>query len=233
MISLRSRNPLRSATLASAGALALVLPLMPQAATAAEVVRDKQPVYDFATGEAIPDSRSVLWRIDDEDGDVEERIASRVRTTATPRHIVTIWYVVFNAPDECNTDGCGEDDIFVGGDPANGFDLDQIEAAEVSVVFGGDGGVVWRDGRLRLHGGLGEGEVPDGEHQVVIGHPDDGSLVSSPVTGILDVEESEVHLVLQDHGRRHRDPDLRAQQLTQFHGACNPECVDIQFAVHK
>ncbi len=230
MISLRSRNPLRSATLVSAGALALLVPLMPQAATAAEVVRDRQQVHDFASGEPIPGTRSVLWRVDDEDGDVEEHVASRVRTKAERRHALTLWYVVFNDPGECNTDGCGEDDIFgADGKP----DLEQIDKAGISVVSAGRGAVVGRHGHVRLSGGLAEDEVPTGPGRVVIGETEHGALIPSSVTGILDVEHAEVHLVIQDHGKAHRDRKLRRQQLTQFHGACNPECVDIQFAVHK
>lgn len=221
----------RLAAPAAAGVLALSLALVPQTAVAKDhVERDRQPVYDFATGEQVPRAWSVLWRIDDDHGG-EDRIASRVRTWGTPRHAVTLWYVVFNDPGNCSDGVCGEDDIFVDGMMDKGPDLDAIDEAEVSVVYAA-GRVVRRSGRVVLRGGLEEDEVPGGTNQVVIGHPDDGSLIPSPVTGIKDVEESEVHVVVQDHGRAHRNRALRHQQLTQFQGACNPDCVDIQFAVH-
>lgn len=112
--------------------------------------------------------------------------------------------MIFNAPDNCNTDG--EDDIFVGGDPANGFDLAQIEAARVSVVHGGDGEVV---------------------------NPDDGALVPGPATGLEDARTAEVHIVLQDHGQAHDDPELLEDELSGFNTACNPGCVDFQYAIHE
>lgn len=224
---------------AAVGAGALVAAMTAPVA-AHEVVRDKQPMHDFATGKAIPGAYSVLKRIDDDDhlrvsdaGNHEDRVRTKIRTYATAKHAVTLWYVAFNHPDQCNTEGCGEDDIFVDGDMSKGFDLDQIAKAGVSVVYGGDGGVVNKRGKLKLRGGLSEDEVPTGKKQVVIGHPDDGAMVPSTVTGIKDVEATEIHIVLQDHGKARKNPKKLDHQLTRFHGACNPECVDIQFAVHK
>ncbi|GAB3038137.1 hypothetical protein GCM10011376_35350 [Nocardioides flavus (ex Wang et al. 2016)] len=140
--------------------------------------------------------------------------------------------MIFNVPQNCNTGACGEDDIFVGGDPAARFNMAQIDAARISVVYGGDGAVVTPGGRLALDGGLAEGEVPTGSVPAVIGHPDDGELVPGPVTGLEDAQTAEIHVVLQDHGMAHADPDLLEQQLTGFQTACNPDCVVVQFAVH-
>lgn len=39
-------------------------------------------------------------------------------------------------------------------------------------------------------------------------------------------------IVLQNHGPAHSDAALLDEQLTMFRGACNPECTDVQFAVH-
>lgn len=199
---------------------------------------DKQALHDYTTEQPITGTFSMLDRSD-------EAIVSRIRTTAaTPGHAVTLWYVIFNAPELCgdidpDTDElirreCGAADIFldpaVGG--AGGFNATQIEAARVSVVYGGDGGVVNPGGRLVLDGGLAEGEVPSGTNQVVIGT--DGALVDlSPVSGLQDAKTAEVHVVLQDHGLAHDEPDLLAAQLSGFNGGCNPACVDVQFAIHK
>jgi hypothetical protein len=163
----------------------------------------------------------------------DDAITSKMRTAATAGHAVTIWYVIFNVPENCNTGACGEDDIFVDGDPESGFNLTQINSARVSVVYGGDGDVVNRGGRVALDGGLAEGEVPTGSVPVVIGDPEDGALVPGPVTGLEDAQTAEIHIVLQDHGPAHDDSELLEQQLTGFQTACNPECVDVQFAVHK
>lgn len=105
-------------------------------------------------------------------------------------------------------------------------------ATWISVVFGGDGTVVNPGGRFALNGGLAEGAVPTGTNQIVIGLADDGELVPGPVTGLEDAQGAEVHIVLQDHGQAHDNPALLASQLSGFNTACNPECTDIQFAVH-
>lgn len=194
-------------------------------APAAHAAQDKQPLNSFATGEPITGAYSKLSRSD-------TAIATQIRTAATAGDAVTVWYVIFNAPAACS-DACGEDDIFTGGDPNQGFNFDQINAARISVVFGGDGDVVNPGGRLALDGGLAEGAVPTGTNQVVIGRAEDGALVPGPVTGLEDATGAELHIVLQDHGTAHEDPDLLASQLSGFKTACNPECTDIQFAVHQ
>jgi hypothetical protein len=215
----------RPALAAAAGVMTVLLAAVaPQAAVAAPP--DKQPLRDFATGAPVTGAFSMLSRSDDS-------VTSKIRSSATPGHAVTFWYVIFNLPENCNTGACGEDDIFVGGDPSAGFNFDQIEAARISVVYGGDGDVVNPGGRVALDGGLAEGEVPTGSVPVVIGHPDDGALVPGPVTGLEDAENAEIHIVLQDHGTAQTDPDLLSQQLSGFQTACNPDCVDVQFAVHE
>lgn len=210
--------------LVAAVVLAALLLALPQAASAEPP--DKQAMFEFATGEAVTGTFSMLNRSGD-------AVASKIRTAAIPGHAVTIWYVIFNAPDNCNTGACGEDDIFNDGDPANGFNFAQIDAARISVVYGDDGDIVNPGGRIALDGGLAEGEVPTGSNPVVIGDPDDGALVPGPVTGLEEARTAEIHIVLQDHGQAHDDPDLLEQQLTGFNTACNPQCVDFQYAVHK
>lgn len=195
----------------------------PQVAVAAS--QDKQPLFEFATGDPVAGAFSKLDRS-------ASAIATKVRTSATAGDVVTMWYVIFNQPAACSDGVCGEDDIFLGGDPSQGFDFTQINAAEVSVVFGGDGAVVNPGGRLALNGGLAEGAVPSGENQVVIGRAEDGALVPGPVTGLQDATGAEVHVVLQDHGPAQADPDLLAAQMSGFNTACNPVCTDIQFAMH-
>lgn len=100
------------------------------------------------------------------------------------------------------------------------------------MIYGGDGAVANPAGRVALDGGLAEGEIPTGTNQVAIGAA--GALVPlRPATGQDDAQAAEVHLVLQDHGTAHTDPAQLAAQLSGFNTACNPVCVDVQFAVHK
>lgn len=218
-------------------ALSAVLLVAVTAQPSSAASPDKQPLHDYATEQPITATYSMLDRSD-------EAIASRIRTAATPGHAVTLWYVIFNTPALCkdvdpDTDElipgeCSADDIFL--DPAaggaGGFNATQIDAARISVVYGGDGGVVNPGGRLALDGGLTESEVPTGTNQVVIGS--EGALVPlSPVSGLEHAQTAEVHIVLQDHGLAHDNPDLLAAQVSSFNGECNPACVDVQFAIHK
>jgi hypothetical protein len=99
-------------------------------------------------------------------------------------------------------------------------------------VWGNSGGVANSAGRISLDGGLAVGEV-GGPNQVVIGKASDGALVPVGVVTGLEDPSAEIHLVVQDHGVAHSDPELLAQQTSSFQGACNPDCVDVQFTVFK
>ncbi|HSI94356.1 MAG TPA: hypothetical protein VK925_12710 [Jiangellaceae bacterium] len=205
----------------AASAVAALVLALPQVALAGP--KDKQPVFDFETGEPVAGAFAQVDRTDD-------AVVSKVRTRVEPGHAVTLWYVIFNNPDACLGGACGEDDIF----SAPGvFNFEQIEAARISVVWGKAGDVANPAGRAKLDGGLAVGEVPTSAGiTVVIGKPNDGALVPGVATG-LEHTAAEVHLVIQDHGPAQDDPDLLELQLTGFQGGCNPNCVDIQFSVHK
>jgi hypothetical protein len=215
----RNTNMRRSTTVLAV--LALFLLVLPQAAFAGS--KEKQPIIDFATEQEVTGSFSMLDRQSD-------GVATRIRTQVTGGNAYTAWYVIFNNPDACSDD-CGEDDIF---NADGSFNVETINAAEISVVWAKTGGVANPAGRLALDGGLGVGEVPNGGPgvKVVIGLLSDGALVPGPVTGLVDTA-AEIHLVIQDHGPAHSDPGLLELQTTSFMGACNPDCVDVQFAVHK
>jgi hypothetical protein len=129
----------------------------------------------------------------------DDGVATKIRTSADAGHAITIWYVIFNEPSACLGGACGEDDLFVDGDPANGFNAAQIQAARISVVYGGDGGVVNPGGRLALDGGLAVGEVPTGSVPVVVGLDADGAVVpqamsGAVVTGLEDAAGAEIHV---------------------------------------
>lgn len=201
--------------------------------------KEKVPVFDWDTQSEITGAFSQLERS-------ASGITTKVRTRAEGGHAYTLWYVIFNDPSACSGGMCGEDDIFDGeqGDP---FNRQQIIDARISVVWSGAGAVANPAGRLKLDGGLEEGEVPGGDNQVVIGLGSDGAVVpqgmtSAVVTGLEDAMGAEVHLVVLDHGAAFEDPDDLEEQLTEFGhpvfnpGSCNfadNKCLDAQFAVHK
>jgi hypothetical protein len=186
---------------------------------------DRVPLLEEATG--APVASSTLHRS-------EHGIRSGLRTHVRAGHAHTLWYVIFNAPEGCSGGMCGPDDLFLDPDDRSaGFNAERIAAARASVVWAGAGAVADRRGRLRLNGALKVGEVPAGPRQVAIGRGEDGAVVPlGVVTGLENPRGAVIVTVLQDHGRAHRDPALRRVQLTSFEGACNPECEDVQFAVH-
>ena len=206
--------------LAAAGLLAAS-----QAASAAP--KDRARVLDHATQEPVRGAFSMLERSD-------RGIETRLRTRSRPGHAHSLWYVIFNSPENCSDGACGDDDIFI--DPSDrsaGFNAPQIAATRASAVWGSAGAVANRAGRLKLDGALGVGEVPDGPGQVMIGRAEDGALAPlGVVTGLEDPRGAVIIVVLQDHGAAHADPELLERQLTSFQGACNPACEETQLAVH-
>ncbi len=148
------------------------------------------------------------------------RAKSRIRVTLkttelTPRHTYTLWWVVFDAPENCSAPACGEDDVFddaLAGGP---------NLPEVTILGAADGRIARRSGRTIFAGMLHRGDVS----KAIFG---DG--LDNPMT-------AEVHLVVRSHGEK--IPGLIREQLTTFNGGCDPgqpnegQCVDVQFSVHE
>ncbi len=144
-----------------------------------------------------------------------------------PRETLTLWWVVFNNPAGCSVP-CGEDDIFVKGDPAQGLNEAGIDAADIVAGYAA-GTVANRHGRAMMVARLRErGSV----REVIFGE--------APV--LKDSRAAEIHLVARSHGPA--VPGLIQEQIGSYAGGCavflNPpaipaevgECADIQFAVH-
>lgn len=172
---------------------------------------------DTAIGE------STLLRTDD--GVVATFAASGVE----PNHAVTLWWVVFNEPQNCSAPGCGEDDIFVDGDPTAGLDADAIAAADIVAGYAA-GTVVSGDGSVNFAARLAQG-TPGVD--VILG---EGDLLKH-------ADSAEIHLVARSHGPA--IAELAEVQTTSFAGGCETdllppdvpanegECGDLAFAVHQ
>ncbi len=144
-----------------------------------------------------------------------------------PREALTLWWVVFNNPAGC-TDPCGEDDIFLNGDPAQGLNTAGIAAADIVAGYA-DGALSGKQGRAFMRAWLGTG---DRVSEIIFG---DGPVLK-------DSHEAEVHLVARSHGPA--IPGMVREQTGSYAGGCevflNPpavpvaegECADIHFAVH-
>ena len=137
--------------------------------------------------------------------------------------VYTLWWVIWNNPEACGTDGCTDADF---GRPE----------VDVDIGYAG-GGFVGRRGKLRRTVWLFEG-------QSLNGFPTELGLTSG--SGLMDAQDSEVHIVVRDHG----EPiwGLIRDMRSTFQGGCTyddlppsvPEvygtpgpntCVDVAFAV--
>lgn len=157
-------------------------------------------VRSFADGSVVPGSSASLVRTDS--GVSATLLTSGLRGG----DVVTLWWVVFNHPENCAGPSaghpfqCGRSDL---GNPA----------VEASVLFA--------TGRvIDLSSG--------GEYGAHLSVGDTRGALFGP--GLLLPQTAHVHLVLHDHGPA--DPGLIDQQLHSF-GVCNPICTDVQFAVFE
>lgn len=177
-------------------------------------------VYRFADASEVDDAWSTLTRF-------ESGVKMTFHTADLPANdVVTAWWVVFNAPENCTDNACGEDDIFVYEDGElfigeNGpeLNLDQIEAAEIALL-GATGNVVNENGEGHFSAWLTLGESP--------------SIVFGP--GLTKPMSAEIHIVLRTHGQM--DEELLDEQIIDFNGGCaaefpNAPCQDLQFSMHQ
>jgi len=157
-------------------------------------------VRSFSDGSVVPGSSASLVRTD-------AGVSAMLATSGLPGgDVVTMWWVVFNHPENCAGPSaghpfqCGRSDL---GNPA----------VEASVLFAA--------GRVTTNGGAGD----FGAHLSV---GDTSGALFGP--GLLFPQSAHVHLVLHDHGPA--DARIISQELHSF-DVCNPTCVDVQFAVFE
>ncbi|MGH9136428.1 MAG: hypothetical protein ACRD0G_05180, partial [Acidimicrobiales bacterium] len=136
---------------------------------------------------------------------------------------------VFNQPANCSDGACGEDDIFIDGDPTAGFNEDGIAAADIVVGYAG-GTISSDDGEIRYIARLD------------VGTPGYDSLFGEGAV-LKDAAAAEIHLITRSHGPV--IAGLEDVQTTSFAGGCETdllppevadaegECSDLQFAVHQ
>jgi len=176
-------------------------------------------VQRFADMSEVEDSFARLTRY-------ENGVTMAISTNdLNPGDVYTVWWVVFNAPENCSDGVCNADDILVVEDgivprDADGnrlMNMDGIANANISIQHAAGGYSV--DGTLNTSASLGEGEVPG----IVVG------------PGLLDAETAEIHLVVRTHG-----PMVEgafADQISTFGGGCEPfdalPCEDVQFAIFQ
>ena len=179
----------------------------------------RNAVYPFADpfGEAVGTSLVIRHN---------NGISALLRSSGlTPGEAVTMWWVIFNTPENCTDNACGEDDL------TNAAARVDILYADGKVIRNAPINASWRDSYYFAHRRVGD---------------TDGSIVpalfGAPALGLEDARKAEVHLVLRTHGPV--IPEMEQEMISTFAGGCDgfPEalgkagpntCVDIQFAVHQ
>ena len=124
---------------------------------------------------------------------------------------VTIWLLVINYAEACASMPCVEDDVF-GSLPAN--------PTKATVCYL-TGQLVRNNGKAAFSGRLGAGS----NHGCFF--PEDPNPYA-----LSDAARAEVHVIVQEHGSPLPGGAGLEEQLTQFLGGCNPDCVDTQFSPH-
>ena len=190
----------------------------------AAFAQDEAPgssVYKFEDGSAIEESWSMLRRY-------ENGLAMTLHTTdLVPGDAYTVWWVVFNEPQNCSDSVCNEDDLFFIDETTGGIVTDEygqrqmnpeaLENAQISVQYA-TGSYIDDDGNGDFAAAVGVGQVP--------------GVIAGP--GVVNPETAEVHLVVRTHGQM--VADLFDAQILDFGGGCEPmdaaPCADVQFAMH-
>jgi hypothetical protein len=200
--------------------LLLALALAGLSVAQEDMVSDTSTVHLMSDGSEVEDSWSTLTRY-------ENGVAMTLHTSGlTPGDVVTAWWVIFNAPENCSDD-CGPDDVFlfddagtmIVGDNGPQPNVEQREAAQISIL-GATGNLIGESSEGHFAAWLGVGEVPG----VLF-----GPALQNP-------SGAEIHVVLRTHGPL--DAETFDEQITAFNGGCaaefpNEPCRNIQNAVHQ
>lgn len=210
---------LKRVTLLSLVMVGIILMNIPFAGAEDDPYTSTTTVHLFSDASEVDGAWSKLTRFD-------SGVKMTLHTAELPAgDVVTAWWVVFNSPENCSDNACGEDDIFLFEDDEmviddNGavLNAEQIEAADISLL-GATGNVIDEDGNGHFSAWLNTGENPS----IVFGN------------ALVNPTSAEIHIVLRTHGQM--DEELLDDQITEFNGGCSAEfpnepCLDIQFAVH-
>jgi hypothetical protein len=159
--------------------------------------RQTTDVLSFEDGSVTGDARLVR---------TDTGMTYNLRTSGlTAGDAVSIWWVIFNNPENCVGD-CGMPDLF-------------NPDVNVAVQSGG-GHVIGNSGRAGFAGHLNEGQITN-EHPAFLDGP-----------GLTDARGAEIHLVVRTHGPV--IPGMNHAMFNSFEVGCDVnDCEDVQFAVFK
>lgn len=177
------------------------------------IVRQKDRIWDVPTKSVVRHASSRLLRKND-------GVCVTADTHGLHEGAYTVWWVLYNEPDQCNNP-------VPYGDARCG-DLDIANPAVRATVMWAAGKLVGPDGRAHINACIGNGEL---SHEVF----DMGTK-----EGLTDPMGAEIQLVVHYHDKAaYTSPALLGDQLTSFVGGCEdpgalepPACTDSQQIVH-
>ncbi len=137
--------------------------------------------------------QSMLYR--SEDG-LKANFKLNANATDNDR-VITLWFVVFNSPENCLTTPCGV------------ADLSALSPAQGDFLYGG--GIITTENKAEFGGSIATGDK-SGSGFNELGQ-------SFLAVGVTDPENAEVHLLLHSHGPSLSGEDL-AYQISSFLGGC-------------
>jgi len=208
--------------------------------TAPEPTVQTSAVRRFADAAQVDDAHASLARYDN---GVKIALATN---DLVPGEMYTVWWVIFNAPENCSGGVCDADDVFemysagIPRDADGNINFREWEARRWSVaaevvrdaygnrILNTDGIAVANisvvlasrsvtaDGTLAISASMAEGMTP--------------GAAFGP--GLMDAQNAEIHLVVSTHGTA--DAEMFASQLTAFQNGCDSmdtgSCEDVQYA---
>lgn len=165
----------------------LLLPLGVGTATAEQATRQRAEVLTF--DDHAEAGHAQLLRTDD-------TVRTRARLSGIEPGVYTLWWVVWNAPENCETPfACTDTDLF-------------DREVEVAIGYGG-GRLVEHSGRLNLAASLREGDE-------LAGFPTEFGI---PLADDMDdARRAEIHLVIRSHGEK--IAGLVDEMLHTFNAGC-------------
>lgn len=184
-----------------ASIISLILPMLVLAMGTSHSTAD---VLYFGTTDVVPNSSSKLTRNNN-------GISMNIKTTDLEAGAAyTIWWVIFNNPENCSDGECGENDVL-----PPGVNPD----ADVSVAFAA-GHVIGNNGKGNFGGHLSVGDT-SGLHPAFL-----------DTNGLVDAHGAEIHLIVRNHGQP--IPGEVSEQISTFFGGCplNILCSDEQASIH-
>ena len=203
----------------AAASIAAVALFASQGALAGEM-ETKTAMHRYSDKAVIDGTEATLMRMD-------HGVSTTVNTVGLKAgDAVTMWWVVFNQPQNCSDAKCGENDVFnldadekfiLNDDGKPPFNKAAHAAIQISVSYA-NGHVIDAGGKAQFRG-----QLPVGDTTQALFGP-----------GLVDPMKAEIHLVVRTH--QQAKPGQVDEMTYTVHGGCaakfpNKPCKDIQFAI--